>query len=285
MNLISNGLLTVGVNTQGAELCSIKDANGTEYLWQADPAVWARHAPILFPIVGKLRDGRYELNGKPYELPQHGFARDISFELITQSKTTLVFQLSPTTETLRCYPFKFALNVIYQLNGNCLEIGYEVQNNGKEVMPFSIGAHPGFNLPGPIDDCYLEFSQTEALNFRLLGSQGLLSEQTAPVSGTLNILPLSKTLFDRDALILLDFKSGKISLRSRTSPRCLTVEFPEFPQLGIWAKPGAPFVCIEPWYGYADPEQPYGDIMNKPGIQLLAAGKSFVCTHRISIEA
>ena len=285
MNLISNGLLTVGVNTQGAELCSIKDANGTEYLWQADPAVWARHAPILFPIVGKLRDGRYELNGKPYELPQHGFARDISFELITQSKTTLVFQLLPTTETLRCYPFKFALNVIYQLNGNCLEIGYEVQNNGKEVMPFSIGAHPGFNLPGPIDDCYLEFSQTEALNFRLLGSQGLLSEQTAPVSGTLNILPLSKTLFDRDALILLDFKSDKISLRSRTSPRCLTVEFPEFPQLGIWAKPGAPFVCIEPWYGYTDPEQPYGDILHKPGIQLLAAGKSFVCTHRISIEA
>jgi len=284
VNSISNGLLNVGVKTKGAELCSLKDANGTEYLWQADPAVWARHAPVLFPIVGKLCDGHYELNGKIYEMPPHGFARDINFELITHSETTLVFQLLPTMETLQCYPFKFALNVIYQLNGNSLEIGYEVQNNGTVIMPFSIGAHPGFNLPGPIEDCFLEFNKTEMLNFFLL-NKSRLSEQTAPVSGTLNILPLSKTLFDRDALILLDFKSDKISLRSRTNPRCLTVEFSGFPQLGIWAKPGAPFVCIEPWYGYADPEQPYGDILHKPGIQLLAARESFVCTHRIIVEA
>lgn len=285
MNSISNDLLTIGVKTKGAELCSLKDANGTEYLWQADPSVWARHAPVLFPIVGKLRDNRYELNGKTQELSPHGFARDMDFSLLEQTADSLTCRLVPDAETRKHYPFEFTLDIIYRLNGNSLEIGYEVQNNGAVIMPFSIGAHPAFNLPGPIEDCFLEFNKTETLNFLLLNSKGLLTEKTAPVSGKLNILPLSKTLFDRDALILLDFKSDKISLRSRTSPRGLTVEFPGFPQLGIWAKPGAPFVCIEPWYGYADPEQPYGDILRKPGILLLAAGKSFACTHRISIEA
>ena len=282
MNSISNGFLTIGVKTKGAELCSLKDANGTQYLWQADPAIWARHAPVLFPIVGKLRDNRYGLNGKTYELSQHGFARDMEFTLVEQSKNSLVYRLLPDAETRKHYPAEFTLDIIYRLNGNTLEIGYEVTNHGTAIIPFSIGAHPGFNLPGPIEDCFLEFNKTETLNFLLLNSKGLLTEETAPGSGTLNILPLSKTLFDRDALILLDFKSDKISLRSRTSPQCLTVEFHGFPQLGIWTKPGAPFVCIEPWYGYADPEQPYGDIMNKPGIRRLSAGSTFTCTHRIT---
>ena len=285
MKSITNKFLTVRINEQGAELCSIEGADGFEYLWQADPAVWARHAPVLFPIVGKLRNGSYVLNGKTYELSPHGFARDISFELITESKTLLVFQLMPTDQTLKSYPFKFALNIIYQLNGNRLEIGYEVQNNGTDVMPFSIGAHPAFNLHGPVEECFLEFEKAETLTTSLLSSKGLLTEETAPVLAETNILPLSKTLFDRDALILLDFKSDKITLGSHKSSRRLTVEFPGFPQLGIWAKPGAPFVCIEPWYGYADPEQPYGDIMNKPGIQQLAAGDTFTCTHRVVVEA
>lgn len=284
MKSIANKFLTVRINEQGAELSSIEGADGFEYLWQADPAVWARHAPVLFPIVGKLRNGCYELNGKNYELSPHGFARDISFELITESKTLLVFQLSPTDQTLKSYPFKFALNIIYQLNGNSLEIGYEVQNNGTDVMPFSIGAHPGFTLPGPIDECFLEFEKAETLSTRLLGPAGLISEETAPVLENASRLPLSQTLFDRDALIFMDAKSEKITLGAKNSARQLIVEFPGFPQLGIWSKPGAPFVCIEPWYGYADTEQPYGDIMNKPGVLQLPAGETFTCTHRVSIQ-
>jgi len=285
MKSIANEFLTVSVKEQGAELCSIKDAAGTEYMWQADPAFWARHAPVLFPIVGKLLNGRYELNGKTYELPPHGFARDMKFSLVEQSESSLVFQLLPTAETRKSYPFEFALNIIYRLNVNSLEISYEVRNNGAEVMPFSIGAHPAFNLHGPVEKCFLEFEKEETLNTTLLSGKGLLTEETAPVLADTNILPLSKTLFDRDALILLDFKSEKITLGSHKSTRRLTVEFPGFPQLGIWAKPGAPFVCIEPWYGYADPEQPYGDIMNKPGIMHLAAGDTFTCTHRVAVEA
>jgi len=285
MKTISNKFLTVGVKTQGAELCSLQGADGFEYLWQADPSVWNRHAPVLFPIVGKLRDGRYELDGKIYEMTPHGFARDMDFALIEQSGSSLVYQLLPTAETRARYPFEFELRIIYRLTGNCLSIEYAVRNTGSAVMPFSIGAHPAFTLPGPVDECYLEFEKAETLNTRLLGSKGLISEKTAPVLNSANILPLTKTLFDRDALIFMDAQSDKITLGAKNSPRRLTVEFPGFPQLGIWAKPGAPFVCIEPWYGYADPEQPYGDILHKPGIQLLAAGKSFVCTHRISIEA
>lgn len=285
MNTIANRFLTIRATAKGAELCSIKGADGFEYLWQADPSVWNRHAPVLFPIVGKLRDGRYELNGKTYELSPHGFARDMDFVLTEQSESSMTLQLLPTAETRARYPFEFELRIIYRLTDNCLSIEYAVRNTGSSVMTFSIGAHPGFTLPGPVDECFLEFSKPETLNTRLLGSKGLLSEETAPVMKGSKLLPLSKTLFDRDALIFLDFKSDKITLGAKNSPRRLTVEFPGFPQLGIWAKPGAPFVCIEPWYGTADPEQPYGSIMNKPGILKLPASETFTCTHRISAES
>ncbi|MFA7256158.1 MAG: aldose 1-epimerase family protein [Kiritimatiellales bacterium] len=284
MNSISNKQLTVSVKSCGAELCSIQSADGTEYVWQADPAIWNRHAPVLFPMVGKLRDGRYELDGKTYELPQHGFARDMDFSLIEQSESSLAFQLLPTAETRACYPFEFSLTITYRLSGNRLGIEYAVRNTGSSLMPFSIGAHPAFNLYEPIDNCFLEFEKTETLDTWLLGNKGLLTDQTAPVMNDTKILPLSKTLFDRDALIFMDAQSDKITLGAKNSLRRLTVEFAGFPELGIWAKPGAPFVCIEPWYGYVDPDQPYGDIMNKPGILKLPAGETFRCAHRISVE-
>ena len=284
MHSITNGILNVYVKSHGAELCSLKDSGGNELLWQADPAVWNRHAPVLFPIVGKLRDGCYTLNGKTYELPPHGFARDMDFALIERSSSDLVYQLLPTAETRKSYPFEFDFRIAYHLTGQTLSIKYSVKNGSKGTMPFSVGAHPAFMLPGPIDECVLEFGKKETLYARLINSKGLLSNETVPVLKDSNILPLSKTLFDRDALIFLDMASDRITLSTKNSSRRLTVEFPGFPQLGIWAKPGAPFVCIEPWYGHADPEQPYGDIMNKPGIRQLPAGVTFTCEHRILIK-
>lgn len=284
MNTITNGCLTVSVKTCGAELCSIKSSEGFEHLWQADPAFWNRHAPVLFPMVGKLRDGRYELDGKTYEMTPHGFARDMDFTLTEQSENSLVYQLLPTAETRARYPFEFVLTITYRLNGNGLSIEYKVRNTCASPMPFSIGAHPAFNLHGPIEESFLEFEKAETLDTCLVSKQGLIFSETAPVLKNSNLLPLSKTLFDRDALIFMDAKSEKITLGAKNSSRRLTVEFPGFPELGIWAKPGAPFVCIEPWYGYADPEQPYGDIWNKPGILTLESGETFTCTHRISVE-
>lgn len=285
MNSIHNEFLTVSVKSLGAELCSIRSADGAEYVWQADPAFWNRHAPVLFPIVGKLRDGRYAWNGKPFELSPHGFARDMDFSLIEQTQNSLAFQLLPTAETRARYPFEFSLTITYRLTGNALSIEYAVRNTGTSLMPFSIGAHPAFNLHGPIEESFLEFEKPETLSARLISNKGLLTEQTVPVLDGSKILPLSKTLFDRDALIFLNAESKKITLGAKHSSRRLTVEFAGFPELGIWAKPGAPFVCIEPWYGYADPEQPYGDITNKPGIRQLKAGETFTCAHRVIAEA
>ena len=260
MHSLQNEFLNIGVKPLGAELCSIRNAEGAEYVWQADPAVWGRHAPVLFPMVGKLRDGRYELNGKTYEMTPHGFARDKEFNLTEQNDNSLVYQLLPTAETRACYPCEFDLQITYRLIENALSIGYAVHNTDSSPMPFSIGAHPAFNLHGPIDECFLEFEKSETLNTCLLGQKGLLSTETAPVLKNSQLLPLSKTLFNRDALIFLDAKSKKITLGAKNSPRRLTVEFAGFPELGIWSKPGAPFVCIEPWFGTADPETPYGEI-------------------------
>lgn len=285
MNTLSNKQLTVCVNARGAELCSIKGANEFEYLWQADPAIWGRHAPVLFPMVGKLANNQYTLDGKTYELPQHGFARDMEFRLIEQSENSLTFQLLPTAETRACYPCEFDLQITYRLSGSTLHIQYAVRNTGSSPMPFSIGAHPGFTLPGPLEECFLEFVKLEELNAHLLGSNGLISDETIPILENTNRLPLSKTLFDRDALIFMDARSESIRLGSTNSTRRLTVEFAGFPELGIWSKPGAPFVCIEPWYGYADTEQPYDDIKEKPGILILEADGTFTCEHRISVES
>jgi len=283
MHSLQNEFLTICVKPLGAELCSIKSADDLEHLWQADPAVWGRHAPVLFPMVGKLRDNHYTLNDKTYKLSQHGFARDMKFSLIEQGESSLVYQLLPTAETRACYPFEFDLTITYRLSENALSIEYTVRNAGSATMPFSIGAHPGFTLPGPIDECFMEFEKVETLSTRLLDCNGLISEKISPVLENSNLLPLSKTLFDRDALIFMDAESESITLSATNSARRLTVEFAGFPEFGIWSKPGAPFVCIEPWFGYADTEDPYGDLTDKPGIINLEAGKTFTCAHRIIV--
>jgi galactose mutarotase-like enzyme len=282
---ISNGQLSVGVKPKGAELCSIRSADGTEYIWQAAPAFWNRHAPILFPMVGKLRDGRYTLDGKPYELSPHGFARDLEFAVIEQSAQSMVFQLLPTAATRAAYPFEFSLTITYRLSGNRLSIEYTVRNTGSSLMPFSIGTHPAFNLHGPLEECSLEFGQPETVKSYLVNTQGLVSKETGAALTNSTTLPLSQTIFDRDVLIFLDAKSDQITLKAKNSPHRLTMDFPGFPQLGIWSKPGAPFVCIEPWYGYSDPETPYGELWNKPGLLKLEAGKTFACTHGITVDA
>ena len=284
MKSIANKFLTVSVKERGAELCSIRKADGTEVLWHGDPTFWKGQAPILFPTIGKLQDGRYQLDGQTYELAPHGFARTMDFTLINQQPDSLTYQLLPTAETRARYPFEFELKVIYRLSGNALSIEYAVRNTGASVMPFSIGCHEAYNLPGPIDECFLEFEKIETADPCLINAKGMVSTETVAVLKNTRTLPLSKTLFDRDVLIFLDVKSKKVTLGAKNSPRRLTVEFAGFPHLGIWAKPAAPFVCIEPWFGHTDPEQPYGDIWNKPGIISLEAGNPFTCMHQVSIQ-
>jgi len=286
---ISNSSLEVSVKRHGAELCSIRSVrSGIEYLWQADPAIWGSHAPNLFPIVGKLADDQYAFDGRLWQMKQHGFARRMDFTTAQEASDSFTFQLTSSPETMLQYPFGFVLAINYRLEGSSLSIRYDVQNRGRVIMPFSIGAHPGFSLNwgvgDRIEDFFLEFEKAETISTHLLGATHLLSAEVQRVLTNERMLPLRKDIFDRDALIFLDHKSRRVSLCSRKHRNRLTVEFPGFPHLGIWSKAAAPYVCIEPWFGHADPEGHDGLLVNKPGIIKLAPASVFTCTHRILVE-
>lgn len=289
MHQLENEYLLVQVKEQGAELCSLRQKDsGLEYLWQADPAVWARHAPVLFPIVGKLKDDRYRLNGKSYDMSQHGFARDMDWILEERTAERLVFFLKENEKTLQHYSFAFELRTIYALDKEVLSISYEVKNSQEEEMPFSIGAHPGFQCPlqdgEQYEDYYLAFEKPEELNRQLL-KDGLRTGQTRPLNlaqGTQ--LPLQTALFKDDAIVVEGVKSDWLELRSRKHSHGLRFEIKGFPYLGIWSKPGTrQFICLEPWYGVADREGGQEDIRQKEGINLLPAGECFRCSYSIRL--
>lgn len=285
---ISNSELTVTVKRCGAELCSVRSAGDREYIWQADPDVWGGHSPLLFPIVGKLLNDSYSFDGDTYKMGIHGFAKRMNFELIREEADCLSYQILPTAETKDVYPFDFAVCVTYRLKDNALEISFEVKNNGERLMPFSIGAHPGLAMnwhgDDQVEDYFLEFEKEETVGRYILDENHLLPAQSAPLLENERILSLHKNIFDRDALIFLEHKSRKLTLCSKKSDTRVTVEFPGFSQLGVWAKPGAPYVCIEPWIGCDDQASHNGDILTKLGIVCLEAGKTFVATYRILIE-
>jgi galactose mutarotase-like enzyme len=288
--LLENDQLLVEVKEQGAELSSLRNKQtGLEYLWQADPAVWARHAPVLFPIVGKLKDNTYRLNGNSYSMSQHGFARDMDWVWEEGTGDKLVFSLKENQETLQQYPFFFELRAIYALEGDLLSVSYEVLNRSDEEMPFSIGAHPGFRCPlqeeERYEDYYLEFEKPEELNRQFLkGGLRTGKSRKLPLQEGRE-LPLKTELFKNDAIVVEGVKSNWLSLRSRAHPHGLRFEMEEgFPYLGIWTKPGnRQFICIEPWHGVADREEGQEDIRQKEGINLLPTGKSFRCTYKIRV--
>lgn len=285
---LENAHIQVKVKEQGAELCSlVHKGNGIEYLWPADPQVWARHAPVLFPIVGKLRGDTYQLNGEAYQMGQHGFGRDFPWALVDKSENTLTFQLQESAETLKKYPFSFALEAIFSLLDAAVSVSYTLTNTNKEEMPFSIGAHPGFNCPlaaeSRFEDYYLEFEKKENLDKQLL-KDGLRTGSTAAVLQNTNILPLSRELFKEDALVFEGVHSRWVMLGSRRHSHGVKVFFEGFPYLGIWTKSqNSPFLCIEPWYGVADSLEGSTDFRMKEGVQLLKPGQSFACAYTIEV--
>lgn len=285
---IANGHLKVSVAQCGAELCSIQDKSMVEYIWEASPEVWGRHSPILFPVVGRLKDDRYQYEGNTYSLPQHGFARDCDFELTEQNSDSLVYSLRADDATRRCYPFEFLLKITYKLHENVLSVCYSVTNNDSKVMPFSIGGHPAFSCSwfenDFLEDYYLEFEKKETVNtWKVVG--GLLDpDNGTPYLDNEKIIKLGANLFSRDALVFSKLQSNHISLCSRQYPSKIQVDIADFPYLGIWSKPGAQFVSIEPWHGHADLVDSNGEIENKPGIIKLAPGASFDCSWHVTIK-
>jgi len=284
---IENEILEIGVLLKGAELCSIiKKQTGKEYIWHADPQIWANHSPILFPIVGGLKNDSYKYEGKEYHLPRHGFVRNNhDIRLIAKTENSLTFSLTSSVGTLKVYPFEFYLEITYLLKENSLNISHKVVNPGKKTLYFSLGGHPAFNVPlyenEEYEDYYLEFDRKLDLETNLLTEEGLISSHTRTVTKNDSRINLHKELFNKDALIFRGIQSRNVSLESKISGKILSVEFDDFKDLGIWAKPAAPFLCIEPWLGYADGESATGDIKTKEGIIELMPSAEFSASYTI----
>jgi len=278
---ISNSILSASIKHSGAELFSIKDNQNNEYIWEGNPDFWGKHSPVLFPIVGTLKNNSYKINDKEYHLPRHGFARDMEFELIDKSENRVVFSLQSSTETLTKYPFEFELQLIYTLNESSLTLEYKVINKGDTTMPFSIGAHPAIALPGNFDDYALEFEKEEAIKYYILEND-LISSQTKILETTHNIVPLNYELFKNDALIFKTLESKSLTILKDSKPY-VKVAYNDFPSLGVWTKENAPFICIEPWLGYSDTDENSGDLYEKEGILTLEENKSFDAKFSITI--
>jgi galactose mutarotase-like enzyme len=277
---LQNSLLTATINPKGAELNSLKDST-TEYIWHGDPKFWGKHSPVLFPIVGTLKNNSYLHNGQPYALNRHGFARDNVFAVKEQHDNSVTFSLTANDETKKVYPFDFELQLVYTLTENILEIRYNVINNGTTTLPFSIGAHPAFALPGNFESYSLVFEEAEPLVSTQLEND-LLSPTTVQIPVQGNTLPLDYKLFANDALIFKGLKSKTVTI-VKNSAELLKVSFADFPHLGIWTKEDAPFICIEPWQGYSDSAESIGVFTQKEGIVNLPEKQKFTASLQIEI--
>tara|TARA_R100001369_G_C3312455_1_gene167567 strand:- start:536 stop:1423 length:888 start_codon:yes stop_codon:yes gene_type:complete len=287
---LENDFLSVGIKSIGAELCSLINKNtGTEHIWQGDPAFWASHAPILFPIIGALKDNIYFFEGKEFHLAKHGFFRNNENVILKrEEKEQLIFSLKFSEDSLKNYPFKFELEVGFLLKGKTLEIKHDVFNLDEKPIYFSIGGHPAFNVPlylgETYEDYFLEFDQNMDLTTAVLSNDGLISNTSEAVLNNEDKINLRKDLFDNDALIFQDIASKKISLNSKHNGRILSLSYSDFNNLGLWAKPNAPYVCIEPWLGIADLENTDQDLKNKKGINKLMPSQSFSASYTIEID-
>lgn len=290
MHTLKNDVLTVEVSDHGAELHSIRKG-ATEYLWQADPKFWARHSPVLFPIVGSVWDKLYRVDGKVYELGQHGFARDMDFVKVEGNDTEVFYRLESNEETLKKYPWPFRLEIGYKLKGNAIEVIWRVYNPGAEEMYFQIGAHPAFYYPDydPETDerGYFSFDRSEGLECIRIMEKGCVDAVTKypleiPQDG---LLPLRKDTFDViDTIMLQDSQIGRVTLHRNDGTPWLSLKFTA-PVVGLWSPPtkNAPFICIEPWYGRCDRAGYTGDYRQKDWVNRLEPGKEFEGIYTIEI--
>lgn len=275
---LENDFLKIAIDTHGAELSSIfNKKENKEMLWQGDPAFWGRKSPVLFPVVGKYKNGKTTYNGKEYFLGQHGFARDSEFTLIQKAENKISFELTSSEETLIKYPFKFSLICSFELKNDTIIVGWQVENTDNKTIYFSIGAHPAF---------YCEKSKTaltmngENIKYNLINSDGLYTSQKFDVDSS---FVLHDSVFDNDALIIENSDVNEVSLVN--DKKYLTVKF-DTKVFGIWspAKKNAPFVCIEPWYGRCDAEDFNGDITEREYGNSLGIGEKWYKEYEIIIH-
>ena len=288
---LQNELLKININKIGAELCEISSTkNGTQFMWNADPEVWANYAPNLFPIIGMLKNESYYFEGDEFKLSKHGFVRNNrNFQIVEVSENSVCVKLTYDEDLLKIYPFLFEYLVVYRLRENELSITYKVVNLDSKPIYFSVGGHPAFKCPVFENEIYndyqLAFESEEHTKTHLLDLQsGLVTDKTDAVFDTLTTIQLRHDLFNHDALIFKDLKSRRIRLNSQVKGTILTVHFEDFPFLGLWAKPNANYICIEPWLGIADNIHSNQQITDKEGIIKLDEDQEFEATYAIEIN-
>lgn len=290
--ILDNGVLRIAVAAHGAELCSLRRGE-REYLWHGDPAIWGRHSPVLFPIVGKVWEGCYRVMGEEYHLPQHGFARDMDFRLASRSDSRIAYVLESTEETLAKYPFPFRLTCGYELRENSVVVSWQVENTGARLMPFQIGAHPALMLP-PFDAesdgarGYFDFDNPSELRFIHPTEKGCASPETFTLrrdSG--EQLRIDAHAFAPATYIFEGGQLQRVSILDRDKRPYVSVAF-QAPLVALWAPvdthPECPFVCIEPWYGRCDYVGYGGDFASRPWIQHLRPGQDFRAQYTITVE-
>lgn len=280
ITIIENNNLRVAINAHGAELDSIvHKQNQLEYLWQGDAAFWGKKSPILFPIVGTLKDNSFSYQGKKYNLPRHGFARDKAFTLEHHSEDKATFLLVSDEESLKNYPFSFEFRLHYALKDNVLSVTYAVQNTGEDLMYFSVGGHPAFRVPlvdgTTYTDYFIELNAAETSGRYPLSKDGLLELAPNPFLQNTDKIPLNPSLFYEDAVVLKHLSAKSMAILSEKTAYGLKMSFDGFPYFGIWAAKNAPFVCLEPWCGIADSVNTTQELTEKEGINRLVKGEKF----------
>lgn len=286
---ITNADMTVEVEDRGGELQSVKK-DGTEYLWQGDPAIWGDRAPNLFPYIARLTQGKYRLHGTEYEMPMHGFVLTSQLQVQEQQENKIVLRLDADEQTKAYYPFEFTYRIIYEVKDTALYVTYEVENRDAADMYFGIGGHPGFLVPMEeglaFGDYYLEFG-SECSPVRVGFSPDCYvngQDKAYPLTGG-RVLPLTHSLFDEDAIVLKDM-ARQVSIRSRQGERGVTVSYPHMDYLGIWHMPHtqAPYVCIEPWASLPSRKDVIEELTEQPGIVRLNAGETYVNSWSIEVR-
>lgn len=281
---MTKGEITAVVNYHGAELKSLTK-NGKEYMWQADPAYWNRTSPVLFPFVGAVNDGVYRHGDNEYKMGQHGFARDMDFELVESSEDSCKFSLKSTEETKAKYPFDFELAIGYKILENGIKVIWEVKNSGSEVLQFSIGAHPAFNCN--LNETSIRIMKDEKGLPEFVNSvfgKGLLTDKTKVIKLDDGVMKLNEHSFDGDAYVIENGQTNRVEILGSDGEFILAVAY-DSPLVGIWSPPGknAPFLCIEPWYGRADKEGFTGQLSEREWNNSLEIGEEFSCSYDILV--
>jgi galactose mutarotase-like enzyme len=284
---IRSGQLSAEINPVGAELHALRDGDGRDLLWDGDPAVWSGRAPVLFPVIGVVNGGVIHVDGHAYPMAKHGFARRRTWAVVEQGRDAVTFRLEDDAETRASYPFAFRLDLRFVLVGPSLSLTATLTNPNDRPLPASFGFHPALRWPLPYGGeraaHAIRFDDPEPQSIRRIDGDGLLrpAPEPTPVDG--RDLLLRDDLFTDDAVIFDAHHSRGLSYCAPATPG-LRVDFPDMPELGIWTKPGAGYICIEPWAGIADPEGFVGDLTEKPGITMTPPGQSRLFTMRIALE-